>query len=208
VLISTDKAVNPTNVMGASKRLAELVVQGVAAEFPDTSFVSVRFGNVLGSSGSVVPLFAAQLARGGPLTVTHPDIVRYFMTIPEAAQLVLQAGLMGQSGQIYVLDMGEPVKIVELARMLIRLSGKSEQEVPIAYTGLRPGEKLYEELLADDETTVPTPHPKLRAAKGSGQVTLDLVATSAWIEAAGAAPDALTIRRWLKLQVPEYQGQV
>ena len=169
-MISTDKAVNPTNVMGASKRLAELMVQGVATEYAATQYVSVRFGNVLGSSGSVVPLFTSQIARGGPVTVTHPEIVRYFMTIPEAAQLVLQAGLMGRSGQIFVLDMGEPVKIVDLARMLIRLSGKTEQEIPISYTGLRPGEKLYEELLADDETTEPTPHPKLRVAKTAGQL--------------------------------------
>ncbi|MES2999960.1 MAG: nucleoside-diphosphate sugar epimerase/dehydratase [Pseudomonadota bacterium] len=203
VMISTDKAVNPTNVMGSSKRLAELMVQGVAAEYAGTQYVSVRFGNVLGSSGSVVPLFTAQIARGGPVTVTHPEIVRYFMTIPEAAQLVLQAGLMGRSGQIFVLDMGEPVKIVELARMLIRLSGKTEQEIPISYTGLRPGEKLYEELLADDETTEPTPHPKLRVAKTSGQMP-DIESVHGWIRDAGPWPSNEELRAWLRSQVPEY----
>jgi FlaA1/EpsC-like NDP-sugar epimerase len=206
VFVSTDKAVNPTNVMGASKRMAELVVQGVSAQFPATQYVSVRFGNVLGSSGSVVPLFTEQIARGGPVTVTHPDIVRYFMTIPEAAQLVLQAGLMGRSGQIFVLDMGEPMKIVELARMLIRLSGKTEQDVPISYTGLRPGEKLYEELLADDETTEPTPHPKLRVAKTSGQQSVDIEAVVDWITAAGPAPSSASLREWLRGQVPEYSA--
>lgn len=204
VFISTDKAVNPTNVMGASKRMAELVVQGVATLFPATQYVSVRFGNVLGSSGSVVPLFTEQIARGGPVTVTHPDIVRYFMTIPEAAQLVLQAGLMGRSGQIFVLDMGEPMKIVELARMLIRLSGRTEQDVPISYTGLRPGEKLYEELLADDETTEPTPHPKLRVAKTSGQQSVEIGSVTDWIAQAGASPSSKALRDWLRSQVPEY----
>ncbi|HEX2547757.1 MAG TPA: nucleoside-diphosphate sugar epimerase/dehydratase [Ramlibacter sp.] len=203
VMISTDKAVNPTNVMGASKRLAELMVQAIAAQEPRTQFVSVRFGNVLGSSGSVVPLFTQQIERGGPVTVTHPDIVRYFMTIPEAAQLVLQAGLMGRSGQIFVLDMGEPVKIVELARMLIRLSGKTEQEIPITYTGLRPGEKLFEELLADAETTEPTPHAKLRIAKTAGPLP-DVEAVVRWIVDAGAEPSSGELRRWLRERVPEY----
>ena len=203
VMISTDKAVNPTNVMGASKRLAELLVQAVAAQEPGTEFVSVRFGNVLGSSGSVVPLFTRQIETGGPVTVTHPEIVRYFMTIPEAAQLVLQAGLVGKSGQIFVLDMGEPVKIVELARMLIRLSGKTEQEVPITFSGLRPGEKLFEELLADDETTEPTPHAKLRISKTASPLP-DVSAVVQWIEGAGALPESGALRSQLRAQVPEY----
>lgn len=207
VLISTDKAVNPTNIMGATKRMAELVVQNVAPGYRSTEFVSVRFGNVLGSSGSVVPLFTEQIANGGPVTVTHPDIVRYFMTIPEAAQLVLQAGLMGKSGQIYVLDMGEPVKIAELARMMIRLSGKSEQEIPLAFTGLRPGEKLFEELLADDETTEPTPHPKLRIAKTSGEQAVHIQGVIDWIDNAGPAPSGADVRAWLSGHLPEYTAQ-
>lgn len=146
-----------------------------------------------------------EIARGGPFTVTHPDIVRYFITIPEASQLVLQAGLMGQSGQIYVLDMSEPVKIVELARLLIRLSGKSEEEVPITYTGLRPGEKLFlEELLASDETTTPTPHPKLRVARTEGLQLPDPEAVARWILNAGPEPSAAILREWLRRRVPEY----
>lgn len=205
VLISTDKAVNPTNVMGASKRLAELVVSAFAADAPGTRFVTVRFGNVLGSSGSVIPKFKAQILAGGPVTVTHPDIIRYFMTIPEAARLVLQAGLIGDSGEVLLLDMGEPVRIVDLARDLIRLSGHSEKEIPIVFTGLRPGEKLFEELLADADTTLPTASPHLRLAKlapGPG-----LAAIQAWVaEIEGHATFGDTFTRTeLKRWVPEFE---
>lgn len=165
VLISTDKAVNPTNVMGATKRAAELVVSHFAARARATRYMAVRFGNVLGSSGSVIPKFKEQIARGGPLTVTHPDVARYFMTTSEAARLVVQAAAMGETGQVLVLDMGEPVRIVDLARDLIRLSGHSVGEIAIVFSGLRPGEKLYEEVLADAETTVPTRVSRLRIAK-------------------------------------------
>ncbi|WP_018914649.1 nucleoside-diphosphate sugar epimerase/dehydratase [Thiomonas sp. FB-6] len=211
VLVSTDKAVNPTNVMGASKRLAERALQVLAHEHAGTRMVAVRFGNVLGSSGSVVPRFAQQIAAGGPVTVTHPDIVRYFMTIPEAAQLVLQAALMGDSGDIYVLDMGEPVRIVELARLMIRLSGRDEDEIPVVFTGLRPGEKLFEELLADDETTLPTPHPKLRVAR-HGDVEgprVDLDALQRRIAIGGAEePEAAAVKDLLASLVPEYRPQL
>jgi FlaA1/EpsC-like NDP-sugar epimerase len=204
VMISTDKAVNPTNVMGASKRLAEMVCQALQPSGP-TGFVIVRFGNVLGSTGSVIPKFRAQIAQGGPITVTHPDITRYFMSIPEAAQLVLQAGLMGQGGEIFVLDMGEPVKIVDLAKDLIRLSGFTEDEIKIEFTGLRPGEKLFEELLADNEHTLPTPHPKLRIAQARQADAAWLDKLLEWTEVATMAD--VDVKTALESWVPEYQPQ-
>ncbi|MBX7118999.1 MAG: polysaccharide biosynthesis protein, partial [Gemmatimonadaceae bacterium] len=161
VLISTDKAVRPTSIMGATKRLAEIIVRLAAAQH-HRHFVAVRFGNVLGSRGSVVPTFMAQIERGGPVTVTHPDMRRFFMTIPEAVQLVLQAGALGNGGELFVLDMGDPVKIADLARDLIRLSGLEEgEDIEIKYTGIRPGEKLYEEVLFGDEDVRETAHPKV-----------------------------------------------
>ena len=209
VMISTDKAVNPTNVMGASKRLAELVCQALQPHIHDagggTRFVIVRFGNVLGSTGSVIPKFRAQIAQGGPITVTHPEITRYFMSIPEAAQLVLQAGLMGQGGEIFVLDMGEPVKIVDLAKELIRLSGLTEDDIKIEFSGLRPGEKLYEELLADNEHTLPTPHPKLRIAQAREADAVWLEQLLIWTDAS-TKPDA-EVKAALQGWVPEYQPQ-
>lgn len=171
VMVSTDKAVNPTNIMGCSKRLAEIYVQSLSLAIRKgevkgkTKFITTRFGNVLGSNGSVIPRFKEQIKNGGPVTVTHPDIIRFFMTIPEACRLVLEAGTMGEGGEIFVFDMGEPVKIADLARHMIELSGfRPDKDIKIEYTGLRPGEKLYEEVLSDKENTKETPHPKINVA--------------------------------------------
>ncbi|MEX3526388.1 MAG: nucleoside-diphosphate sugar epimerase/dehydratase [Burkholderia sp.] len=204
VLISTDKAVNPTNVMGASKRLAEMACQALQQTSPNTQFETVRFGNVLGSAGSVIPKFQQQIAKGGPVTVTHPEITRFFMTIPEASQLVLQASSMGQGGEIFILDMGKPVRIVDLARDLIRLYGFDEDQIRIQFTGLRPGEKLYEELLADDETTTRTPHPKLRTAKAREVPDNLLDELLPWLMQHRVLGDD-EVRRDLRRWVPEYQ---
>jgi FlaA1/EpsC-like NDP-sugar epimerase len=204
VLISTDKAVNPTNVMGATKRAAEMVISALAAEHKATRFMAVRFGNVLGSSGSVIPKFKEQIARGGPVTVTHPDIIRYFMTIPEAARLVLQAAAIGESGQVLVLDMGEPVRIVDLARQLVRLSGHAADDIEIEFSGLRPGEKLYEELLADADATIATPIAQLRIARLESREH----AVEALLRLAGSGtgtPTDQTVREALMRAVPEYR---
>jgi FlaA1/EpsC-like NDP-sugar epimerase len=188
--------------MGASKRLAELVCQALQQP-QSTRFVVVRFGNVLGSTGSVVPKFRRQIAAGGPVTVTHSEVRRFFMSIAEAAQLVLQAGLMGRGGEIFVLDMGEPVRIVDLARDLIRLSGLSEEDIRIEFTGLRPGEKLYEELLANDENSLPTPHPKLRIARARSEDRAWLEGVLLWLER-GEPPALDHLRAQLVHWVPEY----
>jgi len=201
VLVSTDKAVNPTNVMGASKRMAEMVCQSL--QNGTTQFVIVRFGNVFGSTGSVIPRFREQIARGGPVTVTHPSITRYFMSLSEATQLLLQAGLMGKGGEVLLLDMGEPVRIVDLARDMIRLSGADPDQIRISFTGLRPGEKLFEEPLATGEETLPTPHPKLRVAQArpGNRDAVDQMIT--WLERDRAAGES-EVRVWLKNWIPEY----
>lgn len=206
VLISTDKAVNPTNVMGATKRLAEMVCEALHREGGGTRFETVRFGNVLGSSGSVIPKFQSQIARGGPVTVTHPEITRYFMSTPEAAQLVLQAAAMGDGGEIFVLEMGDPVKIIDLARKMISLSGSSESEIRIEFVGLRPGEKLYEELLADAEQTLPTQHSKLRIARARAVEEDFLKTLRPWLGGPRLGDEA--VREALIGWVPEYHPTV
>ncbi|HEY0905604.1 MAG TPA: nucleoside-diphosphate sugar epimerase/dehydratase, partial [Methylophilus sp.] len=205
VLVSTDKAVNPTNVMGASKRLAELICQSLQHADPAaTRFITVRFGNVLGSSGSVIPKFREQIAYGGPITITHPDITRYFMSIPEASQLVLQAASMGNGGEVFVLDMGTPVRIADLAQDMIKLSGLQPQDIRIEYTGLRPGEKLYEELLADDENTLPTTHEKLRIARARSADAAWLAQLLVWLRNTPDMPEQ-QIKQDLTRWVEEYQ---
>jgi FlaA1/EpsC-like NDP-sugar epimerase len=190
--------------MGASKRAAEMVISQMAADYPGTQFMAVRFGNVLGSSGSVIPKFKEQIAKGGPVTVTHPEIIRYFMTIPEAVRLVLQAAAIGESGQVLVLDMGEPVKIVELAREMIRLAGHRDGEISIEISGLRPGEKLYEELLADTDTTEPTPHPRLRLARLQAPCALPRGLLNP-ARAEGASPEDADVKAELRRAVSNYR---
>ena len=204
VMISTDKAVNPTNIMGASKRICEMIIQTFNKHY-DTEFVAVRFGNVLGSNGSVIPLFKRQIAQGGPVTVTHPDIIRYFMTIPEAVSLVLQAGAYAKGGEIFVLDMGEPVKILDLAKNLIRLSGyKVDEDIKIEFTGLRPGEKLYEELLMDEEGLQDTANKMIHIGK---PIELDEMKFFALLKQMKeeSKNESADIRHLVKEIVPTYQ---
>jgi FlaA1/EpsC-like NDP-sugar epimerase len=207
VMISTDKAVNPTNLMGACKRIGEIYVQSLS-EHSRTQFITTRFGNVLGSNGSVVPLFKQQIAQGRPVTVTHPDITRYFMTIPEASSLVLEAAVMGRGGEIFVFDMGQPVKIIDLARKMIQLAGlRPDVDIPIHFTGLRPGEKMFEELFKDSENLLPTHHPKIMKAQKSeieaefSEMLLELVASA-------QDYDDKSVRSMIRVIVPEYRQHI
>lgn len=208
VLVSTDKAVRPTNVMGVSKRICELLSSSVNGN-SSTRFLAVRFGNVLGSSGSVIPLFHKQIAAGGPVTVTHPEITRYFMSIPEAAQLILQAGAMGEGGEIFILKMGQPVRIADLAHEVIRLSGlEPGKDIQVIYTGLRPGEKLYEELITEGEGIVPTPHEKIMVLRGQNGFSFDNITSQIdELTTISATFDTAAIKRKLKEIVPEYMPQ-
>jgi FlaA1/EpsC-like NDP-sugar epimerase len=206
VLISTDKAVRPTSIMGATKRIAEEIICGVA-DRAAKPYVSVRFGNVLGSRGSVVPTFIRQIAAGGPITITHPEMRRYFMTIPEAVQLVLQAAAMGRGGEVFALDMGEPVRIADLAEDLIRLSGlEVGRDIEIEFTGTRPGEKLYEEIFFGPQDATPTSHPKVLRAR-DGKPTLETeFNVHVLIEAAYRRAPESDLRRMISDLVPEYTG--
>ncbi|WET00161.1 nucleoside-diphosphate sugar epimerase/dehydratase [Chryseobacterium arthrosphaerae] len=208
VMVSTDKAVNPTNVMGASKRAAELFVQSLQnVEGNTTKFITTRFGNVLGSNGSVIPHFKKQIEAGGPVTITHPDIVRYFMTIPEACELVLQAGTMGEGGEIFVFDMGEPVKILDLANRMIKLSGLEPNiDIKIIYTGLRPGEKLYEELLSDNAKTLPTHNEKIMVSKDPSMGFEEIDLLTKQITKASLRRDKVEVVKILKTIVPEFRS--
>lgn len=214
VMISTDKAVNPTNVMGASKRLAEIYVQTLSMSIAKgeiqgkTKFITTRFGNVLGSNGSVIPRFREQLLKGGPLTVTHPDIIRYFMTIPEAVRLVLEAGVMGEGNEIFVFDMGQPVKIADLARRMIELAGLvPDQDIKIEYTGLRPGEKLYEELLATKENTLPTPNEKIFRAHVREYDRAEVVAAIDHLKEIAQTVDRMATVKCMKAIVLEFKSK-
>lgn len=205
VMVSTDKAVNPTNVMGASKRMAEIYTQSLNGQGRKTHFITTRFGNVLGSNGSVIPLFRRQIEAGGPITVTHPEITRYFMTIPEACNLVLEAGAMGKGGEIFVFDMGESVKVIDLARKMIRLSGlQPDVDIEIKVTGLRPGEKLYEELLADKESTKPTHHPKIMIASVRTAAEGEMLAMMEEMTTVLKGGDPIEVVKALKKYVPEF----
>ena len=208
VMISTDKAVNPTNVMGASKRVAELFVQALQnKEGNKTTFITTRFGNVLGSNGSVIPHFRKQIEKGGPVTITHPDIVRYFMTITEACELVLQAGTMGRGGEIFVFDMGEPVKILNLATRMIKLSGfEPNVDIKLVYTGLRPGEKLYEELLSDSTKTMPTHHKKIMISKDPSMSFTEIEALTNKMYEVATQGDKTEVVRLLKQIVKEFKS--
>jgi FlaA1/EpsC-like NDP-sugar epimerase len=206
ILISTDKAVNPTNVMGATKRMAELYIQTLNNK-GKTKYIVTRFGNVLGSNGSVIPLFKRQIERGGPVTVTHPEITRYFMTIPEACQLVLQAAAIGNGGEVFVFDMGKSVKIVDLAKKMIKLSGlELGKDIQIVFTGLRPGEKLYEELLADKENTLPTPHEKIMIAKVAQPESHVISQALVELEQSVKEQDNVKLVKILKQVIPEYKS--
>jgi FlaA1/EpsC-like NDP-sugar epimerase len=208
VMISTDKAVNPTSIMGSSKRIAEMSIQCLD-KHSETHFVTVRFGNVLGSNGSVIPIFQQQIAKGGPVTVTHPEMQRYFMTIPEASQLVLQAATMGRGGEIFLLDMGEPVKIVDLARDIITLSGfRPDDDIEIKFTGMRPGEKLFEELSIAGEDMVKTRHPKISIWKNIPADEDTITQTVEKMLTVADTGNHSDIVRLIKNVVPEYVGDV